>query len=144
MPIRIHSLLRKLQRIGARSFAPLQSSASSALMAAPGKGRSTTSESTRSSIIPGLLIRISDKNWLVAHSSTYSLKLGGLKLNSSQRTALAPSDADTFSRLVNVMSGSGVRPTASSSRGAIAARKCRQRACDRNAKSSRAKAIRLW
>ncbi len=90
MPIRTHSLLRKLQRIGARSSAPLHSSASSALIAAPGNGRSTTSESTRSSIIPGLLIRISDKNWLVAHSSTYSRKLGGLKLKSSQRTALAP------------------------------------------------------
>ena len=36
VPIRTHSLLRKLQRIGARSSAPLQSSASSALIAAPG------------------------------------------------------------------------------------------------------------
>jgi hypothetical protein len=102
------------------------------LIAAPAEGRSTTSESIRSSIIPGLLIRISERNWLVAHSSTYSRKLGGLKLNSSQSTAFAPSEAETFSRFVSVISGSGVRPTASSSRGAIAARKCRHRAFDRN------------
>ena len=38
VPIRTHSLLRKLQRIGARSSAPLHSSASSALIAAAGQG----------------------------------------------------------------------------------------------------------
>ena len=90
MPIRTHSLLRKLQRIGARSSAPLVSSAISALIAAAGKGRSTTSESMRSSIIPGFVVRICERNWLVAHSSTYSRRLGGLKLNSSQRIALCP------------------------------------------------------
>ena len=63
-------MFRKLSKIGARSSAPLQSSASSALIAEAGFGRSTTSESISSSIIPGLLIRISDRNWLVAQSST--------------------------------------------------------------------------
>ena len=63
-------LVAEAQRIGARSSAPLHSSASSALIAAAGWARSTTSESIRSSIMPGLLIRISERNWLVAHSST--------------------------------------------------------------------------
>ena len=66
-----------------------------------------------------------------------------MKLKSSQRMALAPSEAETFSRFVSAMSGSGVRATAWSSLGAIAARKCRHRACERNGMSSRARAIRL-
>ncbi len=49
--------------------------------------------------MPGLLIRISVKNWLPAQSSTVRRRLGGLKLNSSHNTAFAPSEAVTCSRL---------------------------------------------
>ena len=53
------------------------------------RGWFSTRLSSSSSIMPGLLMRISDRNWLQAHRSTYSFRLGGLKLNSSHRTALA-------------------------------------------------------
>ena len=67
--IRTHSLLRKLERIGVKSSAPRHSSTSSPLIAVAGCERSTTSESINSSIIPGLLIRIPERNWLVEQSS---------------------------------------------------------------------------
>ena len=66
--------------------------------------------------MPGLLMRISERNWLQAHRSTYSFRLGGLKLNSSHNTVLAPSEPVTFSRLSSAMSGSGVSATARSRR----------------------------
>ena len=81
--------------------------------------------------MPGLLVRMPDRNGLKAHSSTYSRSDGGLKLNSSHSTPLPPSESLTLLRFTSVASGSGVAAIAFSSRGAIAARKCRQRRVDR-------------
>ena len=64
-------------------------------------------------------------------------------LNSSHSAALPPSESLTRLRLTSVVSGSGVWAIAASSRGAMAARKCRQRRVERKRIFSVASAIRF-
>src|SRR5688572_32459486 len=93
--------------------------------------------------MPGLLVSSPDKYELDAHNCTYSCSEGGLKLNSSHNTPLPPSESLTLLRLTSVASGSAVCAMALNRRGAMAARKCRQRRVDRNGIRSSARAIRL-
>ena len=75
-----------------------------------------------------------------AHTSSSD---GWLKLNSSHSAALPPSESLTRLRFTSVVSGSGVWAIAASSRGAIAARKWRQRRVERKRIFSVASAIRF-
>ena len=89
-------------------------------------------------------MRIADRYGLVEQISTYNFRLGGLKLMSSYNTALPPKDAVTRSKLFSAKSGSGVAANARNNCGAMLARKCRHRRCDKNGTSSCASLARFW